>query len=79
MDLVADEDASRTASRQLAEAIRTLDDRARDILESRWLRDDKLTLMELAERYGVSAERIRQLERNAMKKLRKHIDAAAAA
>ena len=78
-DLAADEDASRIASRQLAEAIRTLDDRARDILESRWLRDDKLTLMELAERYGVSAERVRQLERNAMKKLRKHIDAAAAA
>ena len=77
VDLVADEDASRTASQQLAMAIRTLDERARDILESRWLRDDKVTLMELAERYGVSAERIRQLERNAMNKLRKHIDAPA--
>ena len=78
VDLVADADAAETASRQLAEAIKTLDDRARDILESRWLRDDKLTLMELAERYGVSAERIRQLERNAMKKLRKQIDPAVA-
>ena len=77
VDLVADEDASRTASQQLAMAIQTLDERARDILESRWLRDDKVTLMELAERYGVSAERIRQLERNAMNKLRKHIDAPA--
>ena len=75
VDLVADADAAQTASMQLAEAIKTLDARARDILESRWLRDDKLTLMELAERYGVSAERIRQLERNAMKKLRKQIDA----
>ena len=77
VDLVADEDASRTASRQLSMAIRTLDERARDILESRWLRDDKATLTELGERYGVSAERIRQLERNAMNKLRKHIDAPA--
>ena len=77
VDLVADEDDARTASRQLADAIRTLDDRARDILESRWLRDDKTTLMDLGERYGVSAERIRQIERNAMKKLKKHMDAAA--
>ena len=77
VDLVAEEDAARTASRQLASAIRTLDPRSRDILESRWLRDEKVTLMDLAERYGVSAERIRQLERNAMKKLRKHMDEAA--
>jgi len=77
VDLVAQENASRTASRQLASAIRTLDPRSRDILESRWLRDEKVTLMDLAERYGVSAERIRQLERNAMKKLRKHMEQAA--
>ena len=75
VDLVADKDESDIASQQLAMAIQTLDERARDILESRWLRDDKATLMELAERYGVSAERIRQLERNAMNKLRKQIDA----
>ena len=77
VDLVADKDESDIASQQLAMAIQTLDERARDILESRWLRDDKTTLMELAERYGVSAERIRQLERNAMNKLRKQIDAPA--
>ena len=78
MELIADEDAADVSSRQLANAIATLDERSRDILESRWLRDDKKTLMELAQRYGVSAERIRQLERNAMKKLRRHIGEAAA-
>ena len=78
LDLVANEDAARAASAQLAGAIGTLDERSRDIVESRWLRDGgKETLADLAERYGVSAERIRQIERNAMKKLRKHMDAAA--
>jgi len=50
--------------------MQNLDDRSRDILENRWLTDDKMTLHELAERYGISAERIRQLEANAIKKLR---------
>ena len=52
------------------EAIAELDDRTRDILESRWLNDDKETLQSLAARYSVSAERIRQLESNAMKKIK---------
>ena len=43
------------------------------ILQRRWLGDQKSTLHELAEEFGVSAERIRQLEQNAIKKLRKHI------
>jgi RNA polymerase sigma-32 factor len=47
-----------------------LDDRSRDIINSRWLTDDKATLQTLADRYGVSAERIRQLEANAMNKMR---------
>ena len=47
-----------------------LDERSRDILESRWLNDEKETLQSLASRYKVSAERIRQLESNAMKKLK---------
>jgi RNA polymerase sigma-32 factor len=51
-------------------ALADLDDRSRDILERRWLTDDKSTLHELAALYDVSAERIRQLEANAMKKLR---------
>jgi RNA polymerase sigma-32 factor len=54
----------------LAEALAELDERSLDILSSRWLADKKATLHELAERYSVSAERIRQLEQNAMKKLR---------
>ena len=75
-NIVAEEDAASVAGAQLAAALETLDARSRHILESRWLRDDKKTLMELAEHYGVSAERIRQLERNAMKKLKKHMEQA---
>ncbi|MEE9398053.1 MAG: RNA polymerase sigma factor RpoH [Methylococcales bacterium] len=54
----------------LQNSLETLDDRSRDILASRWLSDKKATLHELADRYGVSAERIRQLEKNAMAKLK---------
>jgi len=54
----------------LSEALSELDERSLDILSSRWLADKKATLHELAERYNVSAERIRQLEQNAMKKLK---------
>ena len=77
LELVAAEDAGRRDAAQLAEAIAVLDERSRHILEARWLRDDKATLMDLAAQYGVSAERIRQIERNAMKKLRKHMAEAA--
>jgi len=54
----------------LAEALSGLDERSQDILNSRWLSEKKMTLHELADRYSVSAERIRQLEKNAMKKLK---------
>lgn len=54
----------------LMDAMAGLDERSRDILASRWLVEEKATLHELADRYQVSAERIRQLEQNAMKKLR---------
>jgi len=54
---------------RLQAAMRTLDDRSQDIVRARWLDHNKLTLQELADRYGVSAERVRQLEKNAMKKL----------
>ena len=54
----------------LAEAMEGLDPRSRDILERRWLREPKATLQELADEYAVSAERIRQLEQNALRKLR---------
>lgn len=54
----------------LSEALADLDERSQDILKSRWLSDKKATLHELASRYNVSAERIRQLEKNAMIKLK---------
>jgi RNA polymerase sigma-32 factor len=52
-----------------------LDERSRDILSQRWLSEKKSTLHQLAAQYGVSAERIRQLEQSAMKKLRTSIAA----
>jgi RNA polymerase sigma-32 factor len=55
----------------LHEALDRLDERSRAIIEARWLTDDKATLHELAARFDVSAERIRQLEKNAIDKLRK--------
>ncbi|WP_455217588.1 RNA polymerase sigma factor RpoH [Kaarinaea lacus] len=55
---------------RLAEALDNLDERSRDILQSRWLSEKKATLHDLADKYGVSAERIRQLEANAMKKMK---------
>ena len=61
----------------LSGALAKLDERSLDILSSRWLADKKATLHELAERYNVSAERIRQLEQNAMKKLRAAVELAA--
>ena len=64
------EQANTQQTDNLHAAIETLDERSRDIIEHRWLKDDKLTLHDLAAKYDVSAERIRQLEANAMKKLR---------
>ncbi|MCF7986509.1 MAG: RNA polymerase sigma factor RpoH [Methylovulum sp.] len=61
----------------LSEAMATLDERSFDILSSRWLSEKKATLHELAERYHVSAERIRQLEQNAMKKIKAAVVLAA--
>ncbi|TLY61808.1 MAG: RNA polymerase sigma factor RpoH [Gammaproteobacteria bacterium] len=55
---------------RLRGALGQLDDRSRDILQRRWMTDDKATLHELADKYGVSAERIRQIESNALGKLR---------
>ncbi|HAS15587.1 MAG TPA: RNA polymerase factor sigma-32, partial [Idiomarina abyssalis] len=51
-------------------AMSHLDERSQDIVQSRWLSEDKTTLHDLAAKYEVSAERVRQLEQNAMKKLR---------
>ena len=54
----------------LYQGLGELDERSQDIIRSRWLSDDKATLQTLADRYGISAERVRQLEVNAMNKLR---------
>ena len=65
-----EEDWETTASRSLYAGLDRLDERSRHILEARWLADEKRTLQDLADEYGISAERVRQLEANAMKKLR---------
>ena len=67
---VEEEQWTSHSNNQLHEALSGLDDRSRDIVASRWLTEDKSTLQELADKYNVSAERIRQLEKNAMKKLK---------
>jgi RNA polymerase sigma-32 factor len=59
-----------TTGDRLAQAMKTLDARAQDIVVSRWTGEGKVTLHDLAEKYGVSAERVRQIEANAIKKLR---------
>lgn len=70
-DLVAEQDSAQDMSLRLTASLSQLDERSRDILQQRWLSDDKATLHELAAEYGVSAERIRQLEQNAIKKLKR--------
>ena len=60
---------------RLAKAVKGLDERSQAILQRRWLDDKKATLHQLADEYGVSAERIRQLEKNAMKKVRVAMEA----
>jgi len=73
--LVEDTDWHSDATSRMADALDELDERSRDILESRWLAEKKQTLHQLADKYSVSAERIRQIESNAIKKLRSAMDA----
>ena len=68
--LVEAADWNTDATDRMKSALKILDDRSRRILEQRWLSEEKMTLHELAAEYGISAERIRQLETNAIKKLR---------
>jgi RNA polymerase sigma-32 factor len=63
-------DFNHDATTRMTAALNVLDDRARHIIEARWLTEKKMTLHELADEYGISAERVRQLEANAIKKLR---------
>jgi len=72
-DLAAEieaEDYESHNQQKLLTAMSELDERSQDIVQSRWLSEDKTTLHDLAAKYEVSAERVRQLEQNAMKKLR---------
>ncbi|MBV1914353.1 MAG: RNA polymerase sigma factor RpoH [Pseudomonadales bacterium] len=68
--LIEASDWTENSNQNLENAMAELDDRSRDILAKRWLSEKKQTLHDLAKTYKVSAERIRQLESNAMKKLR---------
>jgi RNA polymerase sigma-32 factor len=74
-DLLEEDDWGDYKQQSLVRAIAELDDRSQDILKSRWLSEEKLTLHDLAARYNVSAERIRQLENTAMKRIRRAMEA----
>lgn len=73
--LLENADWQDSSQQALHAALADLDERSRDILAQRWLAEDKATLHDLAAQYGVSAERVRQLEQNAMKKLRVCLEA----
>ena len=69
-DVVEEADWEADSRRRLGHALAALDERSRDIVQRRWLVEKKATLHQLAAEYTVSAERIRQIEANAMRKLR---------
>ena len=75
-ELIEADDWESDSHRQLASALDALDPRSREILEARWLSEKKETLQSLADRFEVSAERIRQIEQQAMKKMRGNLSAA---
>ena len=72
---IENQDFENDSNARLGLAVQALDQRSQDILQRRWLDDDKATLHQLADEYGVSAERIRQLEKNAMIKVRAAMEA----
>ena len=75
-ETIEEDNWDQDATDKLSSAMEGLDERSQDIIRARWLDDEnKSTLQELADKYGVSAERVRQLEKNAMKKLRAAIEA----
>mgnify|MGYP000019046003 FL=1 len=67
---VEDENHTAHANNRLSTALVTLDERSQDIIRRRWLSEDKTTLQDLANKYQISAERVRQLEKNALNKLK---------
>lgn len=72
-ELIEREEWDLRQNQKLARALGNLDTRSRDILETRWLTENKAGLKQLGEKYGVSAERIRQLEHQAMNRLREEL------
>ena len=72
-EIVAEEDWTERSMAQLRSALTQLDERSQEILRLRWLNEPKVTLQELATQYGISAERVRQIEAKAMKKLRSEL------
>jgi RNA polymerase sigma-32 factor len=73
--MLEDSDWEESNEALLAKGMELLDERSKDILVRRWLAEDKVTLHDLADEYGVSAERIRQIEQAAMKKIRSMMEA----
>ncbi len=73
--LAAEASSESLRNEQLEAALTSLDERSRDIVQRRWLAEDKPTLHELAAEYDVSAERIRQIEKRALQLMRNHIEA----
>lgn len=69
-ELVEDRDWENHANQRLSTALVALDERSQDIIRTRWLIEDKTTLQDLADKYSISAERVRQLEKNALNKLK---------
>ena len=67
---VENEEWEEDSTERLSMALEKLDERSRSILKRRWMTDDKATLHELADEYGISAERVRQVESNAINKLK---------
>ena len=75
-EIVAEEDWTEQSMAQLREALGQLDERSQEIVRLRWLNEPKTTLHQLGAQYGISAERVRQIEAKAMKKLRSALAAA---
>ena len=67
---VENENWQQNSNQRLASALVSLDERSQDIIKTRWLNEDKSTLQDLADKYHISAERVRQLEKNALTKLK---------
>lgn len=73
-DQMEKNDWAEQSGESIYQALEKLDERSQDIIRTRWLNETKLTLQDLADKYQVSAERIRQLEKNAMHKLRAAVE-----